>query len=144
MLFLFVLEYPAQHFALALRLLAVSQQKLALLFVEEDVEDARADLQGPSILQYSDFDLVTLDERAEVSWVLEEGKNDLPTLFECAISGNISVGVVVYQLGLLLLRLMAAVFYVFAVLFYEDVVVFLNWLFIICCNNFLLLWFIGR
>ena len=128
---LLVLEHPAQHLALALRLLAVPQQELALLLVEQDVEDARPHLQRPAVLQDPDLDLVGLDELAEVGRVLEEGENGLPALLVRALSGDVRVGVVLHQLGFLLLRLMVllmALLGVLAVLFDQDVVGFLRWL----------------
>lgn len=128
---LLVLEHPAQHLALALRLLAVPQQELALLLVEQDVEDARPHLQRPAVLQDPDLDLVGLDELAEVGRVLEEGENGLPALLVRALSGDVRVGVVLHQLGFLLLRLMVllmALLGVLAVLFDQNVVGFLRWL----------------
>ena len=128
---LLIFEHPAQHLALALRLLAVPQQELALLLVEQDVEDARPHLQRPAVLQDPDLDLVGLDELAEVGRVLEEGENGLPALLVRALSGDVRVGVVLHQLGFLLLRLMVllmALLGVLAVLFDQDVVGFLRWL----------------
>ena len=128
---LLVLEHPTQHLGLALRLLAVPQQELALLLVEQDVEDARPHLQRPAVLQDPDLDLVGLDELAEVGRVLEEGENGLPALLVRALSGDVRVGVVLHQLGFLLLRLMVllmALLGVLAVLFDHDVVGFLRWL----------------
>lgn len=134
---LLVFEHPAQHLALAARLLAVAQQELALLLVQQDVEDARTHLQRPAVLEDPDLDLVGPDERAEVGGVLEEGEDGLPALLEGALGDDVSVGVVLHELGLLLLRLLMALLAVLAVLFNQNVVVFLHFCLIGSCRRFL-------